>query len=111
MKPEATEPWMRQALMHSVRDALELPWVMDIDATIKPLYGHQEGAEIGYNPHKPAHPSHLLHTFPGRQPAAGSGRAQPAKAGRPPETASISSARAVHGAWWCCAGASKTSLR
>ena len=27
-------------------------------ATIKPLYGHQEGAEVGYNPHKPARPSH-----------------------------------------------------
>ena len=63
MKPEATEPWMRQALMHSVRDSLELPWVMDIDATVKPLYGHQEGAEIGYNPHKPGRPSHVLHTF------------------------------------------------
>ncbi len=63
MKPEATEPWMREALMHSVRDALELPWVMDIDATVKPLYGHQEGAEIGYNPHKPGRPSHVLHTF------------------------------------------------
>ena len=31
MKPEATEPWMREALMRSVRDALVLPWVMDID--------------------------------------------------------------------------------
>ena len=63
----ATEPWMREALMHSVpslpRSALELPWVMDIDATVKPLYGHQEGAEIGYNPHKPGRPSHVLHTF------------------------------------------------
>jgi len=63
MKPEATEPWMREALMHSVRDALDRPWVMDIDATVKPLYGHQEGAEIGYNPHKPGRPSHVLHTF------------------------------------------------
>ena len=75
----ATEPWMRDALMHSVpslpKSALELPWVMDIDATVKPLYGHQEGAEIGYNPHKPGRPSHVLHTFPGGQPAAGTRRA------------------------------------
>ena len=63
MKPEASEPWMRQSLMASVRDALQRPWVLDIDATIKPLYGHQEGAEIGYNPHKPGRPSHVLHTF------------------------------------------------
>jgi hypothetical protein len=34
-----------------------------MDATIKPLYGRQEGAEIGYNPHKPGRPSHVLHTF------------------------------------------------
>jgi len=63
MELAASEPWMRGALMHSVRDALDRPWVLDIDATIKPLYGHQEGAEVGYNPHKPGRPSHVLHTF------------------------------------------------
>jgi len=63
MEHAATQPWMREALMRSVRDALDRPWVMDIDATVKPLYGHQEGAEIGYNPHKPGRPSHVLHTF------------------------------------------------
>ena len=39
--------WMRPSLMHSVREALDRPWVLDIDASIKPLYGRQEGAEIG----------------------------------------------------------------
>ena len=63
MAPESSEPWMRDALMHSVRDSLERPWVLDLDATIKPLYGRQEGAEVGYNPHKPGRPSHVLHTF------------------------------------------------
>lgn len=63
MAPEASEPWMRQSLMASVRDALDRPWVLDLDATIKPLYGRQEGAEVGYNPHKPGRPSHVLHTF------------------------------------------------
>ena len=29
----------------------------------KLLYGHQEGAEIGYNPHKPGRPSHTYHTY------------------------------------------------
>src|SRR5271163_4200723 len=38
-------------------------WVLDIDTTIKPLYGHQEGAELGYNPHKPGRPSHCYHTY------------------------------------------------
>jgi Transposase DDE domain group 1 len=54
---------MRAALMESVRDALNRSWILDLDATIKPLYGHQEGAEVGYNPHKPGRPSHVLHTF------------------------------------------------
>ena len=63
IEPEASEPWMRQALMSSVRDALDRPWVLDMDATIKPLYGRQEGAQVGYNPHKPGRPSHVLHTF------------------------------------------------
>jgi len=63
MDPTASQTWMRNALMGSVRDALDRPWVLDIDATIKPLYGHQQGAEVGYNPHKPGRPSHVLHTF------------------------------------------------
>ena len=61
-EPSSTA-WMRPALMHSVREALDRPWVLDIDASIKPLYGRQEGAEIGYNPSKPMRPSHVLHTF------------------------------------------------
>lgn len=59
----ASTAWMRAALMHSVRQALDKPWVLDIDATVKPLYGRQEGAEMGYNPAKPGRPSHVLHTF------------------------------------------------
>lgn len=55
--------WMHPSLMRSVRQALDKPWVLDIDATIKPLYGRQEGAELGYNPTKPGRPSHVLHTF------------------------------------------------
>ncbi|TAN73200.1 MAG: hypothetical protein EPN14_09910 [Gallionella sp.] len=33
-----------------------------MDTTIKSLYGKQEGAQVGYNPHKPGRPSHALHT-------------------------------------------------
>lgn len=39
------------------------PWVLDIDTTIKPIYGRQEGAQVGYNPHKPGRPSHTYHTY------------------------------------------------
>ena len=59
----ASSAWLRPALMSSVREALDRPWVLDIDASIKPLYGRQEGAELGYNPHKPGRPSHVLHTY------------------------------------------------
>lgn len=37
----ASTAWMRPARMHSVREALDKPWVLDIDATIKAPYGHQ----------------------------------------------------------------------
>jgi len=50
----ASAAWMRPALMHSVREALDRPWVLDIDASIKPLYGRQEGAELDYNPRRRA---------------------------------------------------------
>ena len=69
----ASAAWMRPALMHSVREALSKPWVLDIDASVKPLYGRQEGAELGYNPSKPGRPSHVLHTLQGGQPAPGAG--------------------------------------
>ena len=55
--------WLRPSLMHSVAEALDRPWVLDIDASVKPLYGRQEGAQIGYNPSKRKRPSHVLHTF------------------------------------------------
>jgi hypothetical protein len=42
---------------------LTTPYVLDIDPTVKVLYGHQEGAEIGYNPRKPGRRSHCYHTY------------------------------------------------
>ena len=60
---EASSQWQRPALMNSVRAALDHAWILDIDASIKPLYGRQEGALLGYNPHKPGRPSHVLHTY------------------------------------------------
>jgi len=63
MPQEASEAWMTSALMDSVRAALDRAWVLDLDVTIKPLYGHQQGAERGYNPHKPGRPSQALHTY------------------------------------------------
>ena len=55
--------WMDSALNESTREALCMPWILDVDTTVKLLYGHQAGAEIGYNPVKPGRPSHTLHTY------------------------------------------------
>jgi hypothetical protein len=44
--------WLQTHLDYCVRPLLDEPWVLDVDATIKPLYGHQEGAVVGYNPRK-----------------------------------------------------------
>jgi len=38
---------------------LEHEWVLDLDATVKTLYGRQEEARLGYNPAKPGRPSHV----------------------------------------------------
>ena len=55
--------WMDTALAESTREALRTPWILDADTSVKLLYGHQAGAEIGYNPTKPGRPSHTLHTY------------------------------------------------
>jgi Transposase DDE domain group 1 len=87
--PAACAAWQTEALRRSWMPALRHPWILDIDVTVKSLYGHQEGAEVGYNPHKPGRPSHAYHTLvmrslrlvldvevrPGKQHAAGHGRA------------------------------------
>ena len=55
--------WLRRHLAHCTETLLAEPWILDVDTTIKPLYGHQEGAEVGYNPKKPGRPSHCYHTY------------------------------------------------
>jgi hypothetical protein len=45
--------WLQTHLDNCCSPLLSEPWVLDIDSTIKPLYGQQEGAMVGYNPHKP----------------------------------------------------------
>lgn len=55
--------WLETQNREAITPILFLPWILDIDNTIKPLYGHQEGAQIGYNPHKPGRPSHNYHSY------------------------------------------------
>lgn len=55
--------WLEKHLKKSYAPLLSMPWIMDIDTTVKTLYGKQEGAEIGYNPRKPGKASHTYHTY------------------------------------------------
>lgn len=55
--------WLQKHLQSCYEPLLTTPWILDADVTVKPLYGHQEGAEIGYNPQKPGRPSHTYHTY------------------------------------------------
>ena len=57
------EEWLCGHLRDTVYPLLSQPWALDCDTTVKPLYGHQEGAVLGYNPHKPGRPSHAYHSF------------------------------------------------
>ena len=52
-----SEQWLRRHLKASYEPLLDEPWAMDIDTTVKLLYGHQEDAQVGYNPTKPGRPS------------------------------------------------------
>jgi hypothetical protein len=55
--------WLQEHLDYTTRLLLSEPWILDIDTTVKPLYGHQEGAVVSYNPHKPGRPSHSYHCY------------------------------------------------
>ncbi len=60
---QASRQWLDECFEQISAGALEVPWVLDVDVTVKPLYGKQEGAVRGYNPAKPGRPSHAYHSF------------------------------------------------
>ena len=62
--PEAAGlQWEQAHINRCTLPLLAENYIIDIDPTVKPLYGHQEGAVIGYNPKKPGRPSHVHHTY------------------------------------------------
>jgi len=63
MEQEAALAWLQRHLLLVTEPLLGEPWILDADVTVKPIYGHQEGAVLGYNPHKPGRPSHTYHTY------------------------------------------------
>lgn len=55
--------WLRRHIERCTSPLLTEPWILDIDTTLKVLYGHQEGAVVSYNPNKKGRPSHVHHTY------------------------------------------------
>ena len=62
MDETAAVAWLDQHLAKTTQPLLATPWILDLDATVKCLYGKQEGALVGYNPKKPGRPSHSYHS-------------------------------------------------
>ena len=78
MDEAAADRWLADQFDHLCAPLQTTPWILDIDTTIKPIYGHQEGATLGYNPHKPGRPSHAqrilashIHSYLMSEPAPG----------------------------------------
>jgi Transposase DDE domain group 1 len=63
MDEQAGIEWLEKELQFLYRPMMRTDWIMDIDTSVKLLYGHQEGAEVGYNPDKPGRPSHSYHSY------------------------------------------------
>jgi hypothetical protein len=63
IEEEAGIHWLQKHLNKCYAPLLHVPWILDVDTTVKVLYGRQEGAVLGYNPQKPGRPSHTYHTY------------------------------------------------
>ena len=63
IEEEVGIPWLQIHLNKCYAPLLHVPWILDVDTTVKVLYGKQEGAVVGYNPKKPGRPSHTYHTY------------------------------------------------
>jgi Transposase DDE domain group 1 len=63
MEEEAAIAWLQKHLDKCYAPLLSEPWILDMDVTVKVLYGKQDGAVRGYNPTKPGRPSHAYHTY------------------------------------------------
>ena len=63
MPEQAGLDWLQRHIDKCLRALLGESHIIDIDTTVKPLYGHQEGAVVSYNPKKQGRPSHVHHTY------------------------------------------------
>lgn len=60
---EALTLWMDKQMDVTYAALLRQEWILDLDGTVKTLYGRQEEARVGYNPGKPGRPSHIYHSM------------------------------------------------
>ena len=61
---EKADVWLKQHLTVPLHPVMQDGgWILDVDTTVKPIYGNQEGAMVGYNPRKYGRPSHCYHTY------------------------------------------------
>ena len=44
---EAGQTWLQKHIDDSTWALQSAPWILDVEVTFKPLYGHQEGAMLG----------------------------------------------------------------
>ncbi len=63
LSEQAGNYWLRKTLLDTYLPILGESWALDVDTTIKTLYGKQEGSVVGYNHHKPGRPSHTYHSY------------------------------------------------
>jgi hypothetical protein len=63
MDEAASGQWMKVHLKATYEPLLQEPWILDVDTTVKPLYGHLQEAVGGYNPTKIGRPSHACHSY------------------------------------------------
>ena len=60
---EKAKVWLKQHLTVPLHPVMRDDWILDVDTTVKPIYGKQEVAEVGYNPPKRGRPSHCYHSY------------------------------------------------
>lgn len=60
---ERADQWLRKHLRRTWEALLQEEWILDIDTSVKPIYGKGEGADVSYNPHKRGRPSHVYHSY------------------------------------------------
>ncbi len=55
--------WLHKHLDRSYGELLREPYILDVDGTVKTVYGQQEQAVVGYNPTKHGRPSQVYQSY------------------------------------------------